>query len=387
MSMKDTFNGYLSNIEAEIAFMKGTQSLFLELLKSGMWGQMPEPKYFVKADWSEIFRLADIQTVGALIFDGMALLPKEVHPPKELKLCRVAILQQVEYVNKKHIEVLRLIHTKLQQNRIHEVYMKGLLVAARYPNPLHRQPGDIDFVVAEVDFQHTLEVLASIGKVDFSMIHEHHGMAIVNGIVIEPHYKVHNFQCPSTDRAMKSMFDEIFPTQLVPVDIGGYEIPSFPPTFESVLLVSHMVNHIYEEGLGLRQIIDYAMFLNGCGNAIDIKIHSEYLCRMRMHRAWRIFACICELYLGVNCPTFVGSFTQKEKKMAKRLFEDVLRVGNFGRGRYVFKHSGLLDALKNYLWVVHRCLSLHFVCPSEATWWIFSKPVRFLKKVAAKSYI
>lgn len=54
------------------------------------------------------------------------------------------------------------------------------------------------------------------------------------------------------DRAMQEMFSSVFPNGLVSADMDGYQVPIFPPTFESVFLISHMVNHVYEEGLGLR---------------------------------------------------------------------------------------------------------------------------------------
>ena len=37
---------------------------------------------------------------------------------------------------------------------------------------------------------------------------EHHGMAYVDDVILEPHYKVHNFQNPKVDKAMREMFAE-----------------------------------------------------------------------------------------------------------------------------------------------------------------------------------
>lgn len=38
-----------------------------------------------------------------------------------------------------------------------------------------------------------MEVLEKTGKVDHNLVHEHHGMAWVDGVMVEPHYKVHNY--------------------------------------------------------------------------------------------------------------------------------------------------------------------------------------------------
>lgn len=67
-----------------------------------------------------------------------------------------------------------------------------------------------------------MEVMEKIGKVNHGLVHEHHGMAWVDGVTVEPHYKVHNYQRPSTDRAMQEMFSSVFPVGLVSADMDGY---------------------------------------------------------------------------------------------------------------------------------------------------------------------
>lgn len=353
---------------------------FLSLLKVSLCDDKPNPKDFENTDWNWIFKMAQKQTVIPLILDGLSVLPKEVHPGMPQKMKMMAYVQSVEKTNLKHRQVIGRINGILKENGIEVVFMKGQTTALRYPNPLHRQPGDIDFVVDKSKFDETLDILDKIGRTDRELIHEHHGMAYVEGIPIEPHYKIHNYQRPSTDRVIQKLFNEVFPSELIYTDIDGYEIPILPPTFESVFLISHMVNHIYEEGLGLRQVIDYSLFLKKNGMVIDWKRHEEYLKEMRMTKAWRIFTCLCIDYLGLKTEAAIKDFSNKEKKDAKRLFEDIMRLGNFGRGEYVFKHNGMMDALSNYLWVVKRCLKMGFVCPSEAVWWIISKPIRFINK-------
>ena len=54
-----------------------TQSLFLSLLRAALWGEKLDASAFAEADWKQIFRLADTQTVPLLILDGMGMLPKE----------------------------------------------------------------------------------------------------------------------------------------------------------------------------------------------------------------------------------------------------------------------------------------------------------------------
>lgn len=365
--------------------MNQSQKLLFLLLRAALFEEKIDASKFVEADWKQIFYLSDIQTVSSLVLDGIGMLPHSILQISfDKKMMLFAKMQRMEQINTLHRCVIVKIDKALKAEGIQAVFMKGQTVALRYPNPLHRTPGDIDFVVSLKDFDRTMAVMEKIGKVDHGLVHEHHGMAWVDGVTIEPHYKVHNYQRPSTDQAMQEMFSSVFPSKLSYADIDGYEVPVFSPTIESVFLTSHMVNHVYEEGLGLRQVIDYAMFLHHCADKIDWLQHHEYLHQMRMERAWRIFTCICVDYLGMSLPSQVESFSHQEKMWAEKMMTDIMRVGNFGRGEYVFHHRGFKDAFNNYCWVAKRCWNLGFVCPSEARWWIISKVKRFFWKKSIK---
>jgi hypothetical protein len=362
------------------------QQQILAIIKAALWGVKPDASLFQDVDWKAIDDLAKVETVRGLLIDGISRLSKEFMPNEDIVMDFVGQQRKIEIQNEAHRETIVQIDKILREKEITAVFMKGQMTALRYPNPLRRQPGDIDFVVDKKDFSSTLDALETIGKVDRQLIHEHHGMAWVNGITVEPHYKVHNYQRPSTDKAMQEMFKEIFPYHRAQADIDGYQVNIFPPTFESVFLISHMVNHVYEEGLGLRQVIDYATFLNKCADKINWVKHDEYLDQMRTQRAFRIFTCICVEYLGLTPPSQVEPFSYQEKEWAKKMIEDIFEVGNFGRGKYVFKHDGISDAFRNYCWVFSRCLRLGFVCPSEARWWVVSKFTRFLWKLNLKKH-
>ena len=159
--------------------------------------------------------------------------------------------------------------------------------------------------------------------------------------------------------------------------IGDKEINVLPATFESVFLISHIVNHIYEEGLGLRQLVDYAMLLRHEYHNIDWERHGQWLNDVSMTGAWRIVACLCQDFLGAERH---WEFTEKEHEWACRLMNDVMAVGNFGRAAYTFRHDTLWHKLQNYRWVTGRAWTMGFVCPSEACWWPVSKLIRFTKK-------
>ena len=105
----------------------------------------------------------------------------------------------------------------------------------------------------------------------------------------------------------------------------------------------------------------------------------RYLEMMRMERAFRIFACLCEDALGMSHELLGLRYSFKEKKFANKLLADILKVGNFGRGADYLGQNRFLVPIKSYFWVFGRCVTLGYLCPAEARWWPVSKFVRYFR--------
>lgn len=353
---------------------------YLDFLKYCLNTGQSLPENLKMMDWRGMLCFANEQAIMGIIFEGIERSGKEISMPYDLLMDWIGTATQMKRNYFKHEKILVQTHKTLNSVGINHVFMKGLTCGVRYQHPEFRTCGDIDFVVAHEDFNRTLDVLGTIGTVDRELVHEHHGMAFVDGVQLEPHYKVHNFQLKRHDIFMQKMFREVFPKQLHYVEIGKEQIPVFPETFESVFLVSHMVNHVYEEGLGLRQVIDYAMMLKLCNRKIDRAQHEAWLKAMDMKRAHRIFVRICEKYLGLPTGICQYEYTKREKEFADKMMEDILRVGNFGRAAYTFEHNSMKGVLNNYIWVTKRAIRLGYLCPSEAYMWPMAKLTRFFRK-------
>ena len=366
--------------------MTKEEKLLLELVQVGLGVKRELSHNPSSEEWSSLFELSQIQAVTGVAFDGaQRVAEKGSKPPFELLMEWIGLSEQIKSQNEIHRSVLKKTLSCLKSHDIDVAFMKGLVVGARYPNPKSRQCGDIDFVVSEMDFSKTLDALDTIGEVDRSLIHEHHGMAFVDGVTLEPHFKVHNFQNPKVDEAMRELFGEFFPDDLAHENIDGEDIPTFPPEYELAILVGHMVNHVYAEGLGLRQMIDFMMFMNKKYPSIDKEKGIGYLRRVKMERTFRIFTCICERYLGLAKRISGLDYSEKERRFADFMMEDIMKVGNFGRAKRNVGHHFLMRPINSYLWVTKRCWLLGYLCPAEVRWWPFSKVGRFIWKVSQKA--
>lgn len=369
-----------------------------ELIKLGIWQDYkPNVQVFESCDWESLYELSKVQSVRGVAFDGFRRLydaAPELGIDRKLKLRWASQAGKMLTTYKKHVAVLAKVHRTLEEAGINHIFMKGLTCSSRYPVPYLRTCGDIDFVVRPQDFSRTLEVLERISAVNHSTVHEHHGMARLAGIVLEPHYKIRNFQNAKSDAIMAAMGAEVFSHELGTARIFlekceetqnrdvTLHVPVFPPEFEGMFLVCHMEEHVYGEGLGLRQVIDFALWAKTCAGSehFDAELHEHYLKDMRMLRAHRIFVRICEEYLGLPTNIFHYQYTPREKSFAGKLMRDIAKVGNFGRGEYVFHHDSKWDEIKNYWWVTRRAIRLGYLCPSEAYMWPVSKFTRYFSK-------
>lgn len=365
------------------------ENLFFELLQVAIGNRKSLTVTPTSEEWASLFEMSKTQALVGIAFAGITKLNTasdfgaSLGIPEMVYLKWLGLVAKSQQRYREHVEVLGRVQELLDAKGIDWVLMKGLACGRRYEQPEMRTCGDMDFVVRKEDFYRTLDALEEIGRVDRTLVHEHHGMAYVDDVQLEPHYKLHNFQYGRNDRAMMRMQEWLMGHREW-TEIGGHKVPVMPATLESVFLVSHMVNHVYEEGLGLRQVLDYAMFISSSYDEISWEQHDRWLDEMGMMGAHRVFMRICEEYLGVRTNIIHYEYSTGEKRFAEKMMADIMRVGNFGRGAYVFDHSSRWGELKNYMWVTGRAIRLWRLCPSEALWWPLSKLTRWMKKRGAE---
>lgn len=364
--------------------MNKTQLQFLEIIKCGLWEEYrPEVSLFDECDWDEVYRLAKVQTVIGIALDGVerAYRTTGQKPSMELLVKWVARHRNIENCVKRNRGIARKIEEALNEVGIAHAFMKGESVGRLYEHPFSRQTGDIDMVFSMPQFSEALRVFDELGKVDRNTQHETHASARVDGVEVEPHFRIHTWQSPKYDARMQRIFESLFPADLrKDAELG---VTLLPLEFEGVFLLCHKVHHIFSEGLGLRQVLDYCMFLKSISEdgMFDAFLFDTWLARLGLRRANRVFYYICVKYLGLKMDNFSfwwPSFF--ERLYADRLMNNIMMVGNFGRAGYVFRYDSRMDLVRNFMWVFRRSISLGYIAPLEAMWWPVSKFKRFVRK-------
>ena len=199
--------------------------------------------------------------------------------------------------------------------------LKGTSAAQYYPNPEYRLMGDIDIITRHEDYQKACEELLENGfqEIDANILR--HREFEKNGITVE----VHAWYVAKEENADKAkLFDE-----LLMDEINRTEDHILPDLINGLTLVEHISHHLVR-GLGLRQIIDWMMFVDKYLSDEAWPSFKKLTDAAELTDLTLTVTRMCELYLGLPAHQWCRN---ADATICKDLLEYVLSCQNFGRGK------------------------------------------------------
>lgn len=347
----------------------------IELLRVALWNASLETSLDEK-DWREVIQFAHKQTLDGIIPDALQQMSRENYPSLSVRRQMISSVLQVEMLNKiMNTELLEFVKI-LEVKNIPYVLLKGQGVATYYKNPLHRTPGDIDLYIPKCLYLEANECMKAFGgtRGDES---RHHIDYIARGLVWELHHSVQYFQSQKRNHLFMEFVDEALSQSPVYVSINEQQVRVLPPTINLVMLLSHILDHFLCQGIGLRQLCDYAMVLNGTYQQIDRESLRRYLERLSLTRAYRVFGQLCVDYLGLSSGKLMLKVGNRDKCMARKVMEDCIDGGNFGKKAHDGRET-LKTAITYYTRFFTRLIKFGYISPSEAILWPVLKFYRFI---------
>ena len=204
------------------------------------------------------------------------------------------------------------------------VILKGNAAAIYYRNPELRRMGDIDFLVSPDVFAKARQVLIQNG---YKLIKEsshtprHIGFQ-KNGFLFELH---HHFSYEDVD--IEEYLIEGLKNS-IQVRIGQHEFSMLPSVENGLVLLNHMRNHL-KSGMGLRQIIDWMMYVN---SELTDDVWSDSFGLIAKEKGLEKFAVtvtrMCQIYLGL--PESITWCMNADQNLCRKLMRNILKTGNFG---------------------------------------------------------
>ena len=221
-------------------------------------------------DWQELYTFASKQAILGLCFDGIERLGKEY--PEELRLNPIerkllmawmSKAQQIRRQNMKVNTVASKLYSMFRKDGLRCCILKGQGNALMYPNEYSRNPGDIDVWVNA-----SREQITEYAKKHFEIgedIRYHHLETSLDGVPVELHFFPGIMNNPVYNARLQKWFKRNANLQCsnvvsLPDGIGEIAIPT--TGFNVVYQLTHLYHHFFDEGIGMRQIIDYFLVVN-----------------------------------------------------------------------------------------------------------------------------
>ena len=221
-------------------------------------------------DWRQLYSFATKQTIIGICFDGIRRLSEEY--PEELKknpierdllMTWMGVSQQIRRQNMKVNGVAAKLYSMLREDGLRCCILKGQGNALMYPNAYSRNPGDIDVWVNA-----SREQITEYAKKHFKLgddIRYQHIETSVDGVPVELHFFPCTMNNPIYNARLQKWFKRNADLQCsnvvsLPDGIGEIAIPT--TAFNVVYQLTHLYHHFFDEGIGMRQIIDYFLVVN-----------------------------------------------------------------------------------------------------------------------------
>ena len=221
-------------------------------------------------DWQQLYSFATKQTIIGICFDGIKRLSEEY--PEELKknpierdllMTWMGVSQQIRRQNMKVNVVASKLYSMLREDGLRCCILKGQGNALMYPNAYSRNPGDIDVWVNA-----SREQITEYAKKHFKLgddIRYQHIETSVDGVPVELHFFPCSMNNPIYHARLQKWFKRNADLQCsnvvsLPDGIGEIAIPT--TAFNVIYQLTHLYHHFFDEGIGMRQIIDYFLVVN-----------------------------------------------------------------------------------------------------------------------------
>ena len=318
------------------------QKIFFEFLRFCIGSAKEIPDSLKEADWMKIYAIAKKQCLVGVLFDGIKKLPAEhVGMEKELLLQWMAESQMLEKANVRLNDAAIRVSEWFQKKGFRTCILKGQGNATMYPNPYFRTPGDIDIWVEGGD-KRVISFVRSISPHEKACYH-HIEFPSYKGVEVEVHYRPSFLLCFWHNRKLQKYYERVKEEQFSHLVKLGEQGEVAIPTVEFNLIfqLTHIFSHLMNEGIGLRQLLDYYFVLS------MLSVNYEKLTSLQKDLKelglWKFAGTIMYIMQEVFGMPASRLIVPPNEKYGKFVLNEVLEVGNFGKhdGRYRFGKSQL----------------------------------------------
>ena len=339
------------------------QKIFFDFLRFSIGSAKEMPDSLEDADWEELYAIAQKQCLVGVLFDGIKKLPAEqVGMKKGLLLQWMAESQMLEKANVRLNDAAIQVSEWFQKKGFRTCILKGQGNALMYPIPYSRTPGDIDIWVEGGD-ERVISFVRSISLHEKACYH-HIDFPSYKGVEVEVHYRPSFLLCFWHNRKLQKYYERVkeeqFSHRVMLGEQGEIAIPTVE--FNLIFQLTHIYAHLMNEGIGLRQLVDYYFVLSML--SVNCEMLTSLQKELKELGLWKFAGAIMYIMQEVFGMPASRLIVPPNEKYGKFVLNEVLEAGNFGRhdARNRFGRSQLGHNLQR----VYRDIRLVKYFPAEA---------------------
>lgn len=317
-------------------------------------------------EWHQLFLIAKKQALLGITYTAIERIPKEQRPPRSLIFQWIVEAEHIKRCNEElNIKTVRISKAFLKDG-FRNLILKGQSVAQYYKIKnldLYRTPGDIDIWL---DGSREDIIKYVRGKTtDSNIVYHHMDFPKVDGIEIEVHFTPSWMNSYFTNRKLQFFFnnhkEELF--SRCTTTLEGIPTPSIE--FNRIYILIHIYRHLFHEGIGLRQLMDYYFVLRQGFTQDEKKEVVKILQSLKMCRFTGAIMWILQKVFGMEDKYLLTAPIENDGRF---ILDEIMKSGNLGlhdkriiRGR---NESSLSHGIRK----VKRNFKFVWNYPSEVLW-------------------
>lgn len=291
------------------------EKLLLNLIKIAL-GKSTKCTLPNTLEWNILFDMSMKQCVPSVVLDGLnkSLASEPCQDDKGIgkmdKLKWLSMVLNMERQYTKHESIIAELAAFYQKAGYQMMLLKGYGLSKYWPNPNHRPTGDIDIYLmfmnsegkekSQPAWKYADKLMTEKFGIQVDNSHHHHSVFTYKGIMVENHYDFVNVHSHRSNRLIENEFKTLAlkGNEEFTFDNGAKLL--FPsPLLNCLFVARHNAIHFAAEHLNLRQLLDWALFVEKRHKDIDWNYFWTIVKKMGMEKF-----VLCMAFIAIRQLTF-----------------------------------------------------------------------------------
>ena len=279
-------------------------------------------------DWIAIKTLADQQELTAVVLDGIerfkSLNVQGVQGPDKRFLLQWIgeVMQNYETRYVAYEKAISSLAGFYNQHGYKMMVLKGYACSLNWSKPNYRPCGDIDIWLFGKQKEADGLLTSENGiQVDNSH-HHHHTVFYWNDFMVENHYDFLNVHSRKPNIELEKIFKELGKNDSHSIELREEKVYLPSPNLHALFLMRHLVAHFTSVSITLRQVLDWAFFVEKHTKEVDWEWLIGVLRKYHMIEFYNTINAICVGDLGFDASIFPN--VQFHPDLKDKVLNDIL---------------------------------------------------------------